>query len=67
MAETVIKIEGMTCGHCKMSVEKALKEVSGVEGVNVSLEEQKAVVKGSADQGALVKAVGEAGYSASVI
>ena len=30
MSETILKIEGMTCMHCKMSVEKALKGVPGV-------------------------------------
>ncbi len=27
--KTVLRIEGMTCMHCKMSVEKALKDVEG--------------------------------------
>ncbi|MHC1715511.1 MAG: cation transporter, partial [Acidaminococcaceae bacterium] len=31
MQETIIKIEGMSCGHCKAAVEKALKAVAGVE------------------------------------
>gem|GEM_PF-4968075 len=28
MSDTVLKIEGMSCNHCKMSVEKALKKSS---------------------------------------
>lgn len=28
----VVKVEGMTCGHCKMAVEKAAKSVNGVTG-----------------------------------
>ena len=48
-----IKIEGMTCNHCKMRVEKALNEVEGVTGVNVDLEGKKAVVEGNADMAAL--------------
>lgn len=61
MSQT-IKIEGMTCMHCKMSVEKALKGVSGVTGVQVDLAAKKAVVEGTPDQKAMVKAVEDAGF-----
>lgn len=36
-----IRIEGMQCNHCKMSVEKALNELDGVIKVEVSLEDKK--------------------------
>lgn len=62
MSETILKIEGMTCMHCKMRVEKALKGVSGVTGVQVDLDKKQAVVAGSAEQAVLAKAVVEAGY-----
>jgi len=60
---TILKIEGMTCGHCKMKAEKALNSVPGVERAEVNLEKKQAVVSGSADRVQLVKAVEEAGYS----
>lgn len=62
---TELKVEGMSCGHCKMSVEKALKSVRGVEKVEVFLQEGKAVVEGSAPADQLIAAVQEEGYSAS--
>lgn len=62
-AKTVLRVEGMTCMHCKMSVEKALKSVEGVESANVDLMRKEAVVTGSAARDALVKAVEDAGYS----
>ncbi len=62
MSETVLKIEGMTCMHCKMAVEKALKGVSGVTSVQVDLANKQAVVAGSAEQAVMAKAVDEAGY-----
>ena len=62
MHETVLKIEGMTCMHCKMSVEKALKGVFGVTRAEVDLANKQAVVAGSADQAAMAKAVGKAGF-----
>lgn len=37
MEKTLI-VQGMTCGHCKMSVEGALKEIDGVSAAEVNLE-----------------------------
>lgn len=31
-------VEGMTCEHCKMRVEKALKGIKGVKSAEVNLE-----------------------------
>jgi len=62
MSETVLKIEGMTCMHCKMAVERALKNVPGVISAQVDLAKKEAVVAGSAERAAMVKAVDEAGY-----
>lgn len=58
----VLKIEGMTCGHCKSSVEKALLKVTGVTQAEVDLAHKQAVVIGTADRSSLAKAVDEAGY-----
>ncbi len=63
MNETVLKIEGMTCMHCKMRIEKALKEVPGVTSAQVDLAKKQAVVSGSAEQAVMVKAVDEAGFT----
>lgn len=63
MRETVLKIEGMTCMHCKMSVEKALKGVLGVTSAQVDLDKKQAVVAGSADQAVMSKAVADAGFT----
>lgn len=60
---TVLKVEGMKCNHCKMSVEKALKNVSGVEDVQVELAKKEVYVTGSASSEDLSKAVEAAGYS----
>ena len=58
----VLKIEGMTCGHCKSSVEKALLKVPGVTQAEVDLAQKQAVVVGTADRSSLTKAIDEAGY-----
>ncbi|MGK0554200.1 copper chaperone CopZ [Macrococcus capreoli] len=36
--ETILKVEGMTCGHCKKSVEGAVSELEGVKSAVVDLE-----------------------------
>ena len=66
MSQITLPVEGMTCNHCKMAVEKALLKVPGVSRAEVDLAGQKASVdydaaKASRDQ--LVKAVTDAGYS----
>ena len=63
MSQTILKIEGMTCNHCKMRAEKALQGVSGVESVKVDLAAKEAVVTGDAERANLVKAIEEAGYT----
>lgn len=36
--EKTLNVEGMTCGHCKMSVEGALNKIDGVTAAEVNLE-----------------------------
>ncbi|MBP2637304.1 MAG: copZ [Firmicutes bacterium] len=60
--EIILKIEGMSCGHCKMSVENALKAVAGVTSASVDLEKKQALVTGTADRAALVEAVEDVGF-----
>ncbi|MBI1194215.1 MAG: heavy metal-binding protein [Gammaproteobacteria bacterium] len=59
-----LKIEGMSCGHCKAAVEKALTGVQGVDRFEVNLEAGRAVIEGSATAEALIAAVADAGYEA---
>lgn len=40
MGETIVKIKGMTCPHCKMVVEKALKGILGVTDVQVDMQKK---------------------------
>ncbi|CAD2072072.1 copper chaperone CopZ [Phocicoccus pinnipedialis] len=42
--EQVIKVEGMTCGHCKSAVEGALSKLDGVKSANVDLENKNVTV-----------------------
>ncbi len=68
MADVIeLNISGMTCNHCVAAVSQALAAVDGVEQVvEVALEGGSARVQGSATPQALIAAVEEAGYRASV-
>ncbi len=60
----VIKIEGMSCGHCKARVEKALSGTAGVDSVVVDLDAATATVELSAELSdqQLTEIVDDAGY-----
>lgn len=60
--ETVIKVEGMMCPHCKARVESVCKAVAGAADAVVDLQAKTVTVSGSADVNALKKAITDAGY-----
>ena len=59
-----ISIEGMSCGHCASSVEKALRAVSGVRQIAVDPALKTAVVEADASVSdeVLIKTVTDAGF-----
>ena len=65
MNQEIIKVEGMSCGHCVMRVKKAIEAVEGVRKVDVDLPHKQAVVEyeeGKANLEKVKAAVREAGY-----
>ena len=59
-------VTGMTCAACSARVEKAVKAVPGVTSVSVSLLTNAMGVEGAAADEAIIAAVTDAGYGASV-
>ena len=59
----LLKIDGMSCGHCVMHVQSALEGIPGVKSAKVDLLERSAMVEGEAlnDQ-TMRAAVADAGY-----
>ena len=57
-------VTGMSCAACQARVEKAVAKVPGVKSVSVSLLTNSMGVEGTADAGAICKAVEDAGYGA---
>ncbi len=60
--ETVIKVNGMMCPHCKARVESVCKAVAGTEDAVVDLEKKQVTVTGTASIDELKKVIAEAGY-----
>ncbi|EMA46002.1 CopZ family metallochaperone [Halococcus saccharolyticus] len=63
---TTITVEGMSCEHCEQTVEEALQSVPGVSDARADHEAEHATIEGDPDSAALVRAVEDAGYEASV-
>ena len=65
MAQETIKVEGMSCGHCKMAVKKAAESVEGVQKADVDLQNRQVVVEyneGKVNIEKVKAAIKEAGY-----
>jgi copper chaperone CopZ len=60
--QVVYKIEGMSCNHCKASVEKAIRGLENVENVEVVLGKQEAVVTGTPSDEVVKKTVEDLGF-----
>ncbi len=62
-----LRVSGMTCSHCSNTVERGLKEASGVSSARVDLDSGRAVVTGARLDGeALCRIVRGLGYEAEV-
>ena len=62
----VLKVDGMTCGHCKNAVEKAILKLNGVVSAEVDLAEKSVVVNFVGDAtnvGKMEEAITDAGYN----
>ncbi len=63
---TQYRVTGMSCAACSARVEKAVSGVAGVQSCAVSLLTNSMGVEGDADPAAVIAAVTEAGYGASL-
>ena len=63
-----LKVKGMSCMHCVASVKSALEEVSGVDSVNVSLDNGTACLEceDTINVSDLISAVEEQGFDAAL-
>lgn len=59
-----LQLSGLSCGHCTESTRKALETVPGVIAADVALDSAK--IYGKADAQAMIDAVEQAGYHATL-
>lgn len=62
--ERVLKVEGMTCHHCEMTVEKALLEIASVKTAKADHAAKSVAVeyKGELDLANVKERIEKAGY-----
>lgn len=58
----VIKVNGMSCGHCVSAITKALAELDKMAKIQIDKASQTVRFDGDADQEEVVLAIQEAGY-----
>ncbi|MEG9475951.1 heavy metal-associated domain-containing protein [Mannheimia indoligenes] len=61
-----LQLDGLHCGNCVKSVEKALNEVVGVTQARVTLENQTAIIEGNVVAEDLIAAVEDIGFEAKL-
>ncbi|WP_199399219.1 heavy-metal-associated domain-containing protein [Zhihengliuella sp. ISTPL4] len=66
MSTSEYQVSGMSCGHCEVAIREEVSRVPGVDGLDISAQTGKLVVRGGApvDDAAILAAVDEAGYQA---
>lgn len=65
MEKITLQVDGMSCGHCKAAVEKALKGLAGVQGAEADIAAKTVTVTydpSRVSREALSVAVADAGY-----
>ncbi len=65
--DTVLNIPGMHCGGCARTIEKALRQVAGVNAASADAWRKIAEVAGLASAADLIAAVEVAGYDAEIV
>lgn len=60
----IVKVNNMSCNHCKNRVEEVLKNIAGIENAEVNLDEKLANVEffGSVDEEEIKEKINDAGY-----
>jgi uncharacterized protein len=62
-SDMTIKVEGMTCAHCKRTIENAVSGVAGVEKAVVDLKNKTVHIQGNPDRNKVMKVIKDAGYT----
>lgn len=58
-----LHVPEMTCNHCKMTIEQAVKKIPGVEKIHIDLETKTVGVNGELNLDTIKQGIQEAGYT----
>jgi len=61
-AEKTYTVEGLTCGHCELSVREEVEGLAGVTFAHADRTTGRLIVRGDVDDAAVREAVAAAGY-----
>ncbi len=61
--EHIFIVPDMSCKHCIMSIQNAVKEVNGVKNIDISLDKKLVKVDGEYQKEDVINAINNAGYS----
>ena len=63
---TTFKVPEMSCGHCTAAIEKEIKSADQAAEVNCDLNDRSVAVQSALGNDAILAAIKEAGYEATV-
>lgn len=58
----IINVEGMTCNHCKMNVEKNVQKIQGIKNVIANINDKTVTIEGEANWEEVKNTISELGY-----
>jgi copper chaperone len=65
MGKVTLQVEGMTCGHCEIAVQDAVRKLPGIKKVKANKRKKEAVVDYDAalvEVETIIKAIAATGY-----
>ncbi|MDR1559253.1 MAG: copper ion binding protein [Clostridiales bacterium] len=65
MEKLILKVEGMSCGHCEIAIQDAVRKLPGIKKVKASKRKKEATVEydaASVSAEQITKAINDTGY-----
>ncbi|MDR1541577.1 MAG: cation transporter [Clostridiales bacterium] len=65
MEKLVLRVDGMTCGHCEIAVQEAIRKLPGIKKAKATKRKKEAIIEydpALSTKDAIVKAINDTGY-----
>jgi copper chaperone len=66
MEKLILRVEGMSCGHCEIAVQDAVRRLSGIKKVKASKRKKECVAEydaGQVSSAEIIQAINATGYT----